>query len=299
MAVGPERAEIAAARIELRKLDAEISRTEIRLRSLPGQVRGGGGRGGGGGRPGVRRRSTVIYPVKSMAGATDRAGAKSRRVLRMSQERVAIGAAKVGANGLQISRGGISTMLGRAAGPVVGMHVIGGSINQAFEFADKQATLEARYGLEKNAGRRLGNAVTGAGVGALRTLSDLTGISTFASALARIGNEFTGDGKAGHEKMIEQLNHDLEEALLSQDFKRARAAEKRKLKQQARAQIYQQRLGAAYFIDRWTPNDFMAFDDLALQQIREETRERNIDVINETHRSEQRREFDEIDNGDG
>lgn len=172
----PELAQILSARQALRILDAAISRTESRLRTLPALVPSpglGGGTGGGGSSGGGSRSS-----LRNKFFGVERGG-------------VNIGPMGIDKGGIGLNKG-FMRFGGAAVSTLVGFHIASSVGNQVMDLAERDRALKEKGA---TAGERVAAHAAHAGGSFLEQAAALTGVSGVAEMALR-GGGFTKEGAA-------------------------------------------------------------------------------------------------------
>lgn len=226
----PELAQILSARQALRILDAAISRTESRLRTLPAMVpspgfgggTGGGGSSGGGSRPSLRNKFFGV----------ERGG-------------VNFGPASIDKGGLGLNKGflrfggaGVSTM--------VGFHITGAIGNQAMDLAERDRELRKKGA---SPAERIATGAAYAGGSFLEQASSLSGVSSVAEMALR-GGGFTKEGAAEAVRDVFENIRTLGRAGRERNeaFRAAIA--------KSGAEVRKKYNDAYTYLRAWTPDDF-------------------------------------------
>lgn len=246
----PELAQILSARQALRILDAAISRTESRLRTLPAMVpspRLGGGAGGSGGGTGRSSLRNKFFGV-------ERGG-------------VNIGPMGIDKGGIGLNKG-FMRFGGAAVSTLVGFHIASSVGNQVMDLAERDRALKEKGA---TAGERAASIAAHAGGSFLEQAASLTGVSGVAEMALR-GGGFTKEGAAeavkdlfDNIKTLGRAGRERNEA-----FRAAIA--------KSGAEVRKKYNDAYTYLRAWTPDDF----DVEGQVDRE-------DLLNEMHRINQGR----------
>ena len=225
----PELAQILSARQALRILDAAISRTESRLRTLPALVPspGFGGGGAGGGSGGSKNGS-----LKNKFFGVERGG-------------VNIGPMGIDKGGIGLNKG-FMRFGGAAVSTLVGFHIASSVGNQVMDLAERDRALKEKGA---TAGERVAAHAAHAGGSFLEQAAALTGVSGVAEMALR-GGGFT---KEGATKAIKETFEDIRD--LGRASGERNAAFKAALAKSG-AEVRKKYNDAYTYLRAWTPEDF-------------------------------------------
>lgn len=243
-----ELAQIQSARNALRMLDAEITKTELRLRRLPAMVlasHGGTSTGGGG----LTQEQRLI----------DR-----RLPKKMRGNKIGLGPVEMGPSGVGLNTGYLRGLGGKAMTGMIGFHVTAGLLNQGTDLVDRQRQLQQQgVGI---ADRRTQGVLDVAGAVA-RTAGTLAGVTPLAGALLRAAGNRQED--------VDRWLGDAFDRVFDPIAVRQRNARHRAGIERAGADVRKQYKDDNDFLNSWTPEDFDVSGDAGRSMLREELARKN------------------------
>lgn len=239
---GAELAQIQSARNALRLLDAEITRTELRLRTLPRLAPTGGG--------GVSRGST------NQRGTMRRTPAK----MGFNKQLVPI---KMGKNGLGLNPAAMN-FGGKGATAALGFHIVAGLGQQIMNTGDqmKAARMAGASQTEQAMVPVLGTG---------RAAMGLLGVTSMAKMLMR-----PGLGEEGAERAVERT---MDRMFMSPSIKAQRERQMKASVTAALSHVTGQWKDDTAFLDTWTPDDFDVYGDESRRQLKDELWRKNRDYL--------------------
>jgi len=244
-------AQIELARRALMVLDAEIARTEAKLRRLPRAV-GGTATGAGAG-----------AAAGAASGTVDRTERRKSPV-KASNQRVDYLAFKATESGVGLARGRMRNAAGRAVTVGLAINLVAGLGTQLMNMQERLQELKSQGASEDELFRQVGlDAATGAG----RVVADVFGVNRMAEMLLR-----PAFGRDEAQRRVEETWERW--GTTREELERRRAARDRNVRNTIR-EVRQQYRDSQDFLDQWTPDDFMAYDDRSRNVMREALRSRN------------------------
>lgn len=252
--VADEVRQILHARSLLKTLDAEVVRTEARLRRLPAIAAAAGASGGGRG--------------VGTGTAAERLAAR-RGPFKMARNKVEYGLVEVGPKGVGLNVGYMRGMGGKLLTAGIGFHVAAGVGGQMMDLADKQRKLAQQGVGAVDRQRQLVSDVAG---GVVSTVGQISGVTPMASMMLRAGG-FTKED-ADH-KLSELYDKVFDPTAIRLRNKRTDVAVNKAL-----ADATKQWKDANDFLDNWTPEDFDVWDDAGRSQLRTEMVQKNRKYVN-------------------
>lgn len=244
-----EMRQILLARQMLRTLDAQVLRTEAKLKTLPALAAQVGVGGSGSTTPGMNSAQRLAARGKPS---------------KMSGNKLGFGPIQVGKQGVGLNVGYLKGAGGRLLTAALGFHVVSGVGNQMMNIADRQKMLE-RSGFSAT-DRTIQGALDIARA-PIETIATLTGTTSAASMLLRGAGFTKEDADRRVAEAFEKIFDPSAGVLRARRSQAAITAELAKVSQKYR--------DANEFLDTWTPEDFDVGNDAGRQQLREEVTTKN------------------------
>lgn len=246
--VADEVRQILHARSLLKTLDAEVVRTEAKLRRLPAIAAAAGASGGRGVGTGT---------------AAERLAAR-RGPFKMARNKVDIGLVEIGPKGVGLNVGYLRGMGGKLLTGAIGFHVAAGVGNQVMDLADKQRKLEQQGVSAADRRLQMGADVIG---GTAAFLGRATGITPAAGMLLRAGGLTADD--------VDRRMSDAYDSIFDRTALNLRRRRMEMAARKAADDAIKQYRDANDYLNNWTPDDFDVADDAGRSQLRVEMLQKN------------------------
>lgn len=254
-------AQIQSARQAMRILDAEITRTEARLRALPATVPAALGTATKGG----SAKATAAQRMASRRAST------MPKLFMTTDDGARLGIFKTGQTGLTMSPGVLKALYGSGYA-AASMHVVAGIGNQMMNVADRQRELKEQGVGAANRRSQFGLDVIG-GIG--KGTADIFGINAMAEMLLR-----PALGREEAQKRVERVWRDTFE---NAGVKRVRLENTKRRLAKAGDAVTRQYADDLAFLNAWTPDDFDVGDDYAYAKLNNELRTKNAGYLRALH----------------
>jgi hypothetical protein len=255
-------AQIQSARQAMRVLDAEIARTEARLRAMPAMVNPAlGGTVSGG----ASRKATAAQRMASRRAQT------MPKLFMVTDDGARLGAFKTGQTGLAMSPGVLKAMYGSGYAAAA-FHVVAGVGNQIMNLQDRQRELERQGVSVANRRSQAGLDVIG---GISKGVADIFGVNAMAEMLLRPA--------LGREEAQKSVARVWRDAFENEGVKRARMERTRRRLAAAGEDVTKQFMDDLAFLNAWTPTDFDVGDDYGYAILNDELHTKNKLYITALH----------------
>lgn len=239
--------QIESARRALRVLDAEIARTEVRLRSMPALVAQQGLPGSATSR--LNMRSPHAGRLMSA-----HAGGNSAH----------LGPIHIGKHGL-----GLNPRFLRFGGAALGLHIVAGTGNQLIHMRDENKQRAAE-------GATMDEQIRATAMGTVGKVAALAGNIVGVVPLAKTLFKAAGNTEEDTEAMFQRAY----DKVFARDDMRRKDLARAKRVEEATAAVRKQYADNNEFLDNWTPEDFDVQDDFGRSALRSEIRAKNRNLVN-------------------